>query len=260
MSRRSMMQEKWDSRAAEDEVHAASGADLATDRKYVKLPPFPPEIDRPGLRCLELGCGYGRVLIPMNDAAEDMESVGVDISEVMIEKARGNVATDAEYPGAISVLQGTIDSLPFDAQSFDLVYTSATLLHLPKPMVAETVRECERVLKPDGVMYAVNSFPNRYHLWTPATTLYQTFVLDEPGRIRRYGPREVRSLFEPFGTVEISMAHRKLLPNRKSDLPVPALDVVTWINNAYDQWRGAWSNASQVDVLTGRMINVRAEP
>src|SRR5688500_5115638 len=89
---------------------------------------------RPGDRVLDYGCGRGRFLALLDDAA------GVEIAEAAAERAR---ATGAD----VRLLEpdGTI---PFGHGEFDLVWCSEVLEHIPD--VSFALGEIRRVLKPGG--------------------------------------------------------------------------------------------------------------
>src|SRR6266699_4317826 len=59
-------------------------------------------------RCLDVGCGTG--LSTAAVAELGWSAVGVDLSEVMLEVARGR---------GLEVVQGSVDGLPFDDDTLD---------------------------------------------------------------------------------------------------------------------------------------------
>jgi SAM-dependent methyltransferase len=77
-------------------------------------------------RALDLGCGVGRVVIPL--AAECEAVVGVDVSPAMLDEARRN----CEGAGATTVelVEGD-DDLSRVAGRFDLVHSFIVLQHVP---------------------------------------------------------------------------------------------------------------------------------
>lgn len=83
---------------------------------------------------LEVGCGYGKQLRQLR-ALLDCEMVGLDFSPTQLEVARKY----AEPSDAIAFVLGSGDRLPFADNSFDLVLTSAVILH-NRPSIAEAMR------------------------------------------------------------------------------------------------------------------------
>lgn len=73
-------------------------------------------------RVLDLGCGAGRDLGPLKERG--YEVVGVDISDGMLELARRHHAD-------VELVQASLYELPFHDESFDGVWSAATLLHVP---------------------------------------------------------------------------------------------------------------------------------
>jgi len=83
---------------------------------------------------LEIGCGYGKLLGELRKAL-DIPLVGIDFSPTQLAMAREYLG---DRPG-ISLLLGRGEELPFADRSFDLVVTSAVILHNP-PGVADRIR------------------------------------------------------------------------------------------------------------------------
>jgi SAM-dependent methyltransferase len=83
---------------------------------------------------LEVGCGYGKQLRALR-ARIDAPLVGADFSPSQLAIGREYLAG---LPGIVLV-QAAGDRLPFPDDSFDLVLTSAVILHNP-PEAAERIR------------------------------------------------------------------------------------------------------------------------
>ena len=79
--------------------------------------------------CLELGCGSGRVLIPVAEAG--VEVTGVDVSKPMLARARRKVAAlDEAARARVRLEQGDMRSFSFE-QRFALIYVPfRAFLHL----------------------------------------------------------------------------------------------------------------------------------
>jgi SAM-dependent methyltransferase len=85
---------------------------------------------------LEIGCGYGKQLRALRRRL-DVPLVGIDFSPTQLGQAR-DYLHDLD---GIKLVLGSGDRLPFVDGAFDLVLTSAVILHNP-PKVAERIR-CE---------------------------------------------------------------------------------------------------------------------
>lgn len=86
---------------------------------------------------LEVGCGYGKQLRKLRRALPDCRIVGVDFSPSQL--TRGRDYLDEREAASVSLALADGRRLPFADHSFDLVLTSAVILHNP-PEVAERIR------------------------------------------------------------------------------------------------------------------------
>jgi SAM-dependent methyltransferase len=154
------MRADWNRRAKEDahfyvafgRKHQSEEEFLATaaetvpafEQELVRLPPAP-VTDR---RALEIGCGPGRLMLPMSRYFGEIH--GVDISDEMAELARRRLRN---VPHArIHVTSGSDLSMLAD-DYFDFVYSYAVFQHIPnREVVLSYLREARRVLKPGGVL------------------------------------------------------------------------------------------------------------
>jgi SAM-dependent methyltransferase len=98
-------------------------------------------------RVLDFGCGAGRATQAL--AAHATEVVGVDVSATMLEAARRIDRTAAR---CTFVLNDRPDLSRFTDRSFDLVYSSLVLQHLPPDLARGYLAELARVLRPGGAM------------------------------------------------------------------------------------------------------------
>jgi ubiquinone/menaquinone biosynthesis C-methylase UbiE len=106
---------------------------------------------REGGPLLELGCGTGRVLMPV--ARTGIPVIGIDRSDSMLEYARRRVKRlrVAERPG---IVRGDIRSLPFESRSFSAVMAPYGILQslTKEPDLAATLGESARVLRRGGTL------------------------------------------------------------------------------------------------------------
>jgi len=104
---------------------------------------------RENTRVLELGCGTGRLLIPLAKAGVDI--TGIDLSDAMMARAiaRARRLAPSKRP---TIVRGDIRDLPFDDESFGLVMAPYGMLQsvLSDRGLAAVLRESARVLSPGG--------------------------------------------------------------------------------------------------------------
>jgi ubiquinone/menaquinone biosynthesis C-methylase UbiE len=162
------MREDWNRRAREDakyyvafgrrgqddEEFFASGVDLARGlaRELERLPPGNPR----ARRALEIGCGLGRLMLPLAPLFGEIH--GVDVSDEMIRLAREKLRG---IPHAHVHLTSGADLAAFADDSFDFVYSYAVFQHIPsRDVIFSYLREAHRVLKPNGIFrFQVNGLP-----------------------------------------------------------------------------------------------------
>ncbi len=98
-------------------------------------------------RCLDVGCGAGRVTRAL--ARRFDECVGIDISESMVKLAR---ELNRDVHNCSFVESEGEDLGSFESKSFDLVNASIVLQHLPDAQaIRRYIAEFMRVLTPQGV-------------------------------------------------------------------------------------------------------------
>lgn len=102
---------------------------------------------RPSDRILEVGCGGGHVLRQFRRA----ELTGVDVSGVMLDKARDNLRGYR-----VTLLKGELDEVGLEDDSFDAVVCTEVLEHVVDPHAV--LRGIARVVRPGGRV--VVTFPN----------------------------------------------------------------------------------------------------
>ncbi len=83
---------------------------------------------------LEVGCGYGKLLKELRRRL-DVPCVGIDFSRTQLNQAHRFLAGDSN----IELVLSRGERLPFADRSFDMVVTSAVILHNP-PAVADQIR------------------------------------------------------------------------------------------------------------------------
>jgi ubiquinone/menaquinone biosynthesis C-methylase UbiE len=105
--------------------------------KFSKLLPLKGKI-------LDLGCGSGRAMKHFMDRGFDV--VGIDFSEGMLKLARERISH-------ANLRKMNMRKLEFVAESFDGIWSNFSLLHVPNREIQIVIKECFRVLKPNGIFY-----------------------------------------------------------------------------------------------------------
>jgi SAM-dependent methyltransferase len=152
-------------------------------------------------RALDFGCGVGRLTRALG--ARFQQAVGVDISERMIAQA---TRLNEGFPACEFRVNAASDLGQFDTGSFDFVYSSIVLQHVPSRREIQTyVAEFLRVTRPDGLV--VFGIPGRIALpWSlqPRRRLYAL--------LRRLGVSE-----------QWMLRRTPLTPMRMTVVPEPAV-------------------------------------
>ena len=96
------------------------------------------------MRVLEIGCGIGRLLIPMSNIFQNV--VGIDISPEMVRIGKEKTQ---EISNCEIVENNGSDLSLFSDNYFDFCYSFIVFQHIPeKKIVEEYIKEVSRVLKP----------------------------------------------------------------------------------------------------------------
>src|SRR5699024_5076519 len=142
---------------------------------------------------LDAGCGTGRTSAYI---AEQYGSrvTALDNHPVMLEKARQRLS---QVPIPVMVSQGSMENLPFADASFDYVIAESVLAFTD---TARTIPECCRVLKPGGVLLAVDMTLER-----PLADAEAKPIVDFYGVARLHTEQAWYSLFAAAGFKTIAI-------------------------------------------------------
>jgi SAM-dependent methyltransferase len=166
-------------------------------------------------RALDFGCGVGRLSRPL--AERFRECVALDISEGMVKLAR---ELNEDRPNCRFLVNAAPDLGQLESESFDLVYSSLVLQHMPSVEVVEAyVGEFLRILRPGGlaVFQALSHIPLALRL-QPRRRVYAVLGLSEqllmmkmkltPARGLAVPESEMRAMIERHGgLVELAEAY-----------------------------------------------------
>jgi SAM-dependent methyltransferase len=98
---------------------------------------------------LELGCGLGRMTGPLVDRGADV--IAVDIAHGMLRDMPARLPQWSERSASLRRVEVPAGALPLASASVDRVFSYIVMHHIPtKPMLAATIDEIGRVLRPGG--------------------------------------------------------------------------------------------------------------
>jgi len=134
-------------------THRADTWDRHNDASMLKVAAKAIEMSgvKPGMACVDLGCGGGRLALEL--ARHGATVIGVDVSDAMIE----HMESQAKNEGLSGVegIVSPIEHLSLPAESVDLVISNYALHHLLDADKAKVVRAAYGWLRPGGQL--VNS-------------------------------------------------------------------------------------------------------
>lgn len=102
-----------------------------------------------------LDCGAGGRAPPLAIFYRNgYKTYGIEILESQIERANKFAK---ENNMEFNIIQGDMRNLPYDNESFSFVFSHHTIFHMNKEDIEKSIKEMERVLVPNGLIYV--NFP-----------------------------------------------------------------------------------------------------
>ncbi|KAM0817897.1 putative Methyltransf_25 domain-containing protein [Seiridium cardinale] len=152
---------------------------------------------------LDVGCGPGTITTSLARHASEGRTVGIDISSDILQKARtlaieANIST--EGPGAVIFeKQDALERLAYPDNTFDIIFSSQFLGHLPAPeLPIQALSEMRRVLKPGGILATRDATSQHFY---PQSLDLDHLWLRNQLRASRKGKPEA----DPTGTIMLTL-------------------------------------------------------
>ena len=156
----------------------------------------------PGGRFLDVGCGLGAVVAAMSRLG--MAAQGVEPSPIAAQKARAS---------GLQIFCGMLESAKFQCEFFDCISMFHVLEHTHDPV--ELLRECRRILKPDGEL--VVGVPN-YNSIVFALLGSAWINLDQPRHLQHFRPASLQRTVESAGLRIVAMETESLTEHVEGEL------------------------------------------
>ena len=161
-----------------------------------------------GLAVLDVGCGPGTITCDIAERIPHGSVIGVDADERQVRKSEEN----ADDRGVRNVSFRTADAyeLPFETDSFDVVFAHAVLEHLREPRRA--LKEFRRVLRPAGTVAVCSPDWGGFLLAPPSDRLHAAVDAYKDLQTRNGGDvyvgRKLASLATQVGFRSVEMKAR----------------------------------------------------
>ena len=214
-------------------------------------------------RVLELGCGTGRVAIPLAKAGATV--VGIDRSASMLDRGRIKVRR-ARVGSRVRLIRGDIRHLPFPDKSFPLVMAPYGILQslLDEKLLAATLKDVRRVLARDGIfgmelvadLPAWDEYSNRVTLRSPRgphgtpIRLIESVKQDRRKHITRFEQEFVEGTGRRVTRRKFSLAFRTLtVPQMIQRLEKAGMEVSALLG---DYQGGPWDLRAEVWIILAR--------
>ena len=110
----------------------------------------------PGMRVLDVGCGFGGTMACLRDRIGELDLVGLNIDPRQLQRAASLI--EPNHHGSTAFVAGNACSLPFSDNSFDRVMAVECIFHFPSR--GDFLREVKRVLRPGGSLVLSDFVPN----------------------------------------------------------------------------------------------------
>ena len=159
---------------------------------------------------LDLGCGTGRLLIPL--AGDGFDVVGLDLSASMLARARAKARRRSrELAARTLLLQGDLRALPLRGPFPLAVMAFHTIQHLVDDHeIVATLREIRRVLSPDGWLAFDVFAPRPRWLARPSNRRFDATIFRHPVTGQRLEYSVSHRLDERRRALHVSFHYRRV--------------------------------------------------
>jgi SAM-dependent methyltransferase len=147
--------------------------------------------EKEDLKILDVGCGYGRLSIPIIKKFADVDITGLDISENYVRLYKENT----HHPAFV----GAIENIPAELGTFDYIICVTVLMYLHNKKLSKAVSNLLFHLRPNGKLILIEPhssgipFQTGFGIWACVRNRFRQDSIHTRGRSFRM--REIASLF-----------------------------------------------------------------
>jgi len=157
---------------------------------------------KPGAKVLDVGCGTGFAVLHLASRSFIRKACGIDISSVMVEKARAKVPQYLRQKAEFR--QASSESIPYAARKFDYILCTNSFHHYIDPL--SVLAEMRRVLRPGGQVVILENAPDlSWYTWAWDYILRMI----EKGHVRYYTSSELGQMLRGAGFESTKLCHLK---------------------------------------------------
>ncbi len=127
---------------------------------------------------LDIGCGGGATLSRLASFVPEGHLTGVDYSDVSV-KLSSETTKEHILSGRMAIVKGSVDDLPFEADTFDKAITVESFYFWPEPV--KNLSEVLRILKPGGSFMLVSDIYERPDLTPHSRDNIERYHMNVPG-------------------------------------------------------------------------------
>jgi 2-polyprenyl-3-methyl-5-hydroxy-6-metoxy-1,4-benzoquinol methylase len=147
--------------------------------------------EKQDLKILDVGCGYGRLSIPIINKFPGVDITGLDISENYVRLYKENT----HHPAFV----GALENIPAELGNFDYILCVTVLMYLSSEKLSQAVSNLLFHLKPSGKLILIEphssgiSFQTGFGIWACVRNRIQQDSIRTKGR--SFKMKEIADLF-----------------------------------------------------------------